>query len=137
VDPGGERPQAEPERQQIIDDAVKERPVPQHQEYDERPPREPAVQRCVERDRAARHEQHRKSDEQPSGVLHRQDPGERRHDQIHGEVRQQPPLDGIKFSECPARVPAEDRHPGKMVEIVLEVGILHQHQREKRHSRET
>jgi len=131
--PAGERPQKQPHAGQIVDVPEQHDAAVQEEEREQGPPADPPVQRGVERDRAAGDQDDRQSHEQPARVLDRDQPGEQRDDEIHGEIGQDGPFDLVEAVEDGVRPGlGQDVHAREMIGIVVERQVAGDRDRRER-----
>ena len=118
-DPAAKGEEVYARRKQAVQKAPEQCRIVDEQDRADRPYFRPPVEDPVEGPGASDKGQHRQRDERPPGLLDRHDPRESRHDEVHRQVRQYPPMDGIVAGELRNfRTVDENPYAGEVVGVV-------------------
>ncbi len=130
-DPDRQRPERQPDAEHIVHHADEQHFVVDDDPGNDRHHRPAAEQRAVERKRAAQDQDQRREREDLPGVIDGHEPVQDRHHQIHHQIGDDPPLDGVKALQVGVRADGRDHMRAR--ERVEVVGERQQRVGEDRH----
>ena len=118
-DPAGQRPQRDADAENVVHQADEEDVIIEQRDGEQRHRRPAADQRAVERERAGDNEREHRDHEDLAGEIDLHHLRQQRHDQVHGQIGNDLPLDFIEVGEL--RVLRQRRHrlhAGEMIDVI-------------------